>query len=173
MSNQLGPFEVGQIKAHMEHGLGCTTIAEKIFKADGKTTFSENCICQAMRKLKANKKWRGEREAGSGAPRKTTAKQDRCIIKWVLDQRGKQKVSVNSVKKRFPFLRKFDDSLVYDRLEEAELAYMRRRRKSLVGRKYIQQRVKYCQGVKRKHQATLDKWCYTDGTTYFPGPQRR
>jgi hypothetical protein len=40
MSNQLGPFEVGQIKAHMEHGLGCTTISQKIFKADGKSHFS-------------------------------------------------------------------------------------------------------------------------------------
>ena len=104
MSKQRGPFEVGQIEAHMEHGLGCTTIATKLFKADGKTTFSEHYIYTAMCKLRENKGWRGEREDGSGAPRKTTAKQDRRIVKWVLERRGKQKVSAHSVKKQFPFL---------------------------------------------------------------------
>jgi hypothetical protein len=164
---QLGPFEVGQIKAHMEHGLGCTTISTKIFKADGKTNFSENAIWEAMAKLKKNKGWRGEREVGSGAPRQTTAKLDKQIIKWVLAERGKQKVTVPAVRKQFPVLRKFDDSLVYDRLEDAELTYLRRRRKAIAGKTYYRQRVRYCQGVKRKHQATLEKWAYTDGTTYF------
>jgi hypothetical protein len=167
MSNQLGPFEVGQIKAHMEHGLGCTTISQKIFKADGKSHFSENCIWTAMSKLEENESWRGERAEGSGAPRKTTPKQDKHIIKWVLDQRGKQKVTVPAVRKQFPFLRKFDDTLIYDRLEEADLVYLRRRRKPIVGTTNYQQRIKYCQGVKRKHQSTLEKWAYVDGTTYY------
>jgi hypothetical protein len=167
MSAQLGPFEVGQIKAHMEHGLGCTTISRKIFKADGKTPFSEHAIWVAMCKLKENNGWRGEREEGSGAPRKTTAAEDKRIIKWVLDQRGKRKVSAPAVKKRFPTLRKFDDTLIYDRLDEAELVYMRRRRKPIVGKTYYRQRINYCEAVKRKHQSTLEKWAYTDGTTYF------
>eukprot|EP00959_Pyramimonas_sp_CCMP1952_P348716 7305473-Pyramimonas_sp.AAC.1 len=28
-------------------------------------------------------------------------------------------------------------------------------------------RVAYCEGVKRKRQATLDRWAYVDGTTYY------
>ena len=167
MANQLGPFEVGQIKAHMEHQLGCTTIARKIFKADGVTNFSENCILTAMNKLNENPKWRGEREEGSGAPRKTSAKQDKAIISWVLSQRGKQKVSAASVKKQFPWLRRFDDMLVYDRLHEAELLWLRRRKKCRVPEKYLKQRVRYCKWVKRKRQSSLNKWAYTDGTTYY------
>ena len=86
---------------------------------------------------------------------------------WVLDERGEQKVSVPAVKKQLPFLRKVDDSLVYDRLAEAELVYLRRRKKAIVGKTYYRQRIAYCEAVKRKHQATLEKWAYTDGTTYF------
>ena len=122
MAKQLGPFEVGQIKAHVEHGLGCTTISGKIFKADGKTVFSETAVHNAMCKLQDNPAWRGERESGSGAPRKTTKKQDRAVITWVLKQRGKQKISVSRVKKHFPYLRKFNDSLVEERLHENRLA---------------------------------------------------
>ena len=43
MSNQLDPFEVGQLKARREHGFSCTTISKKIFKADGETNFLEAC----------------------------------------------------------------------------------------------------------------------------------
>ena len=38
---QLGPFELGQIKAHMEHGLGCAAIQNRIYKPDGKTLYGE------------------------------------------------------------------------------------------------------------------------------------
>ena len=85
---QLSPFEVGQVKAHMEHGLGCTSIASRIFKADGKTTFGETAIMNCMNKLRNNPAWRGGREDGSGAPRKTTVKQDRAVVQWVLKHRG-------------------------------------------------------------------------------------
>ena len=120
-----------------------------------------------MTKLELNPRWRGEREEGSGAPRKTTSKQDKEIIKWLLDQRGKQVVSVSTLRRQFPYLKKFSESLVYDRLDEAELAYLRRPSKSIVTPAYLQQRVDYCQAVKRKHQTTLEKWAYTDGTTFF------
>ena len=171
MAYQLDPFDVGQIKAHMEHGLGCTSIARRLckFKADGKskTTFSETAVRNAMNKLEENPKWRGDREEGSGAPRKTTAKQDRTIVKWALDNRGKIKVNVAALKKHFPFLRQFNDSLVEERLHDADLEYLRRRKKSLVAACHLRQRVKYCHGVKRKHEATLLKWAYTDGTVYY------
>ena len=32
---------------------------------------------------------------------------------------------------------------------------------------YVGERLAYCEAVKRKHQATLDKWAYTDGTVFF------
>ena len=119
MAYQLGPFEVGQVKAHMEHGLGCKKISERVLKADGKTPFGETAIVNCMGKLREDPSWRGERQEGSGAPRKTTAKQDMEIVAWLLKERGKQKVSVSRLKQQFPVLRKLGDTLLEKRLHEA------------------------------------------------------
>ena len=170
MSNskyQLTPFEVGQVKAHMSHGLGCTSIASRVFKADGKSKFSEEAIRICMNKLKNDPAYRGEREEGSGAPRKTDAKQDKKVIQWVLKRRGKEKISVSRLKQKFPFLRKLGNSAVEDRLHDADLEFLRRRKKPIVEKQYLAERITYCQSVKRKHQSTLDKWAYTDGTVYY------
>ena len=43
----------------MEHGLGCTEIQKRLFKADGKTRFGEIAIVNGMNKIKADPKWRG------------------------------------------------------------------------------------------------------------------
>jgi len=163
---KLTPFDVGQVKAHMQHGLGCTKISRLVLRPDG-SPFSETAIANCMNNLKLNPTWRGERDTGSGAVRKTTKQQDKQIIRWVLKMRGKKKVSVTSLKKQFPFLRKLGDSLVEERLHDADLEYLRRRSKSRVTDEYIEDRIAYCHSVKRKHQSTLEKWAYTDGTTYY------
>jgi hypothetical protein len=164
---QLTPFEVGQVKAHMEHGLGCTTIASKVFKADGKTTFGETAILNCINRLRKEPSWRGDRAEGSGAPRKTTTKQDKEIVRWVLKSRGKEKVSVSKIQKQFPKLRALSDTLVEERLQEADLEYLRRRRKPIVTKEYLKDRVEYCRSLKHKRTATLEKWAYTDGTVYY------
>jgi transposase len=94
MAYQLTPFEIGQVKAHMEHGLSAASIAQRVFKKDGKSTFGPTAIQNCMSKLKEKPKWRGERPKGSGRPRKTNKKQDKEIVKWLLKERGKQKVTV-------------------------------------------------------------------------------
>ena len=164
---QLGPFELGQVKAHMEHGLGCAAIRLRVKKPDGKTLYSETAIVNAMNKFRADKKYRGEREEGSGRPRKTTEKQDKAIVKYVFRKRGKIKVTVSKLKQRFLWLRRLSDSLVEDRLHEAHLYYLRRRRKTYIAPEYLKARVDYCESVKRKHEETLHKWAYTDGTVFF------
>ena len=120
-----------------------------------------------MKKLRQKKKWKGDRQEGSGAPRKTTAKQDKQVVNWVLRRRGKEKVVVSKLKQQFPFLRRFSDDLVLDRLHEANLQWLRRCKKPIVEKQYLVERVQYCHGVKRKHESTLQKWAYTDGTVYF------
>ena len=164
---QLTSFEVGQVKAHLEHGLTAAAISKRIFKRDGKTTFGETAITNCISKLQGNPRWRGERQGGSGRPRKTTAKQDKEIVKWVLKNRGKVKVSARQLKKQFRYLRPLSDTLVEERLHDAELAYLRRRSKSKVTKQYLAERVTYCEGVKRKRGQSLLKWAYTDGTTFF------
>ena len=56
---QLDRFDVGQVKAHMHHGLGSTSISQIMVKADGTSKFSEQAILDCMNKLKSNPKWRG------------------------------------------------------------------------------------------------------------------
>ena len=164
---QFSPFDVGQIAAHVYHGLGPAAIARILVKPDGHSSWSVTAINGAIQRLHDEPMWRGERSAGSGAPRKTTKKEGMDLVKYVLKERGRQKITVARVKRQFPYLRKFNNSLVEDRLGDAELAFLRRRRKSKVGKAYLQPRVEYSHAVKRKHQDTLEKWAYTDGTVYY------
>ena len=159
---QLTPFDVGQVKAHMQHGLSAASIVDWMFKADGETKFGETAIQNCIDKLKKNPAWRGERQEGSDRPRKTSAKQDKEVVRWLLKERGKQKVTVPRLKKQFAYLRKPSNTLVEQRLHEANLYYLRRRRKAIVTNAHLESRVKYCHDVKRKHQSTLEKWAYTE-----------
>ena len=164
---QLTPFEVGQVKAHMHHQLTALQISRIILKGDGKSRFSENAIKNCMVALGADKKWKGARQAGSGAPRKTTAAQDKQIEGAIYKYRGRYKVTVAWLKKRYLWARELSDSAVETRLGAAGLAYLRRRRKYKVATTYIAERLVYCASVKRKRQATLDNWAYTDGTVFY------
>ena len=166
-THRLTAFDVGQVKAHMEHGLSANAIAKRVFRMDGKTPFGETAIQNCMNHLQADPKWRGERAEGSGAPRKTSKSQDKKVVQFVLRRRGKQRVTVAAIKKKFRFLRKVSDSLVEERLHDAELKWLRRRRKSIVTKKYLEPRIEYCKGVKRKHSTTLEQWAYTDGTVFY------
>ena len=64
---QLSPFDVGQIKAHLHHGLSGAAISRTMVKPDGKSEWSEQAMQDAMRKLEEQPSWRGERVEGSGA----------------------------------------------------------------------------------------------------------
>ena len=164
---RLGPFEVGQIKAHMHHGLNPTDISKLVKKPGGKLTFSAHAIADAVAKLNNNKAWRGERKQGSGAPKKTTSSVDNRIYKMVIKKRGKVKVTVSHLKQVIPELRKVSDWVVEDRLYEAGLRYLRRRRKTLVASQYKQPRLDYCKWIMTKQQRTLDQFAYSDGTVFY------
>ena len=164
---QMSPFEVGQVKAHLHHGLKAAAISRIMAKSDGISQWTSKAVKTVVKKLKADPSWRGERAEGSGAPRKTTEEQDGAIEKWVLEERGRQKVTVRAIKRNFPGLRKLSDDLVEERLHEAELASLPRREKSKVGKMYLQERIDYCRSVKRKRPQTLLMWAYTDGTVYY------
>jgi hypothetical protein len=164
---QLTPFEAGQVAAHTYHNLTPLQISRIILKGDGKSKFSENAIKTCVTALKNDPTWRGQRQPGSGAPRKTTKKQDKQILDAIDKYKGRYKVTVAWLKQRYLWARSISNTLIEDRLDEAGLAYLRRRRKFKVPAKYIQERLKYSESVKRKRQATLDKWAYTDGTVFY------
>ena len=87
------PFEIGQLKAHLHHGLGATAIAGLVTKIDG-ASVSAQAVCDVKTKLEENPSWRGERAPGSGAPRKTDAGTDKAIVREVFRARGRAKVTV-------------------------------------------------------------------------------
>ena len=165
--SQLGPFEIGQIKAHLYHELTGATIVDILKKPDGKSLWSNTTIYSAIDKLVENPSWRGEREEGSGAPRKTDKEQDKALEKYVCKNRGREKVTVAVLKREFVWTRIVGNNLLEERLHDAGLKWLRRRRKTIVAKKYIQERIDYCNAVLFKWQSALDTWAYTDGTTFF------
>ena len=76
-------------------------------------------------------------------------------------------MTVAILKKRFVWARSFGNTMIEERLFDAGLAWLRRRRKSIVTETYIAERVAYCEAVGRKHQSTLDTWAYNDGTVFY------
>ena len=97
---RLTPFELGQIKAHSEHGLSTRAIADRIVKSDGEAP-SKEAVTKALKKMKRQPDWRGERQNGSGAPRKTSTALDKRLVSEVLKKRGKKKMTSTSLKRKF------------------------------------------------------------------------
>lgn len=163
---QLTPFEIGQIKAHAYHGLGAAAIAPLVIKPDGNCV-SVQGVADVLAKLDQDSSWRGQQSEGRGRKRKTSRREDGVVVRAVFRWRGTAKVTVPWLKKRYPSLRAVSDTVVQRRLNEAGLQYLRRRRKTLVPKKHKDTRIKYAQRVLRLHQATLDRWAYSDGTTFY------
>ena len=151
----------------MYHGLGASEIARILVKPDGKAHWSDNAVSVQIQKLNASPKWRGERKVGSMRPRKTTTAQDRQVVSLLLRRRGKAKVTVAVLRSSFSWARSLGNTALEERLHDAGLAYFRRRRKVLVPELYREDRIRYCEQVKRKHQRTLEQWAYSDGTVFF------
>ena len=171
LSKQLGPFQIGQVKAHMYHGLGAPAIRKLVLKSGTgpakNRMYSISAIGKAIARLHENPGWEGERREGSGAPRKTTEQLDEAIFKFVCSNRGRKKIVVSTVRKRFPQLKSLSNSLVEERLHEAGLRYMRRRRKTLVPKKYIRDRLDYSRWVMAQRHALLMNIAYSDGTVFY------
>ena len=65
------------------------------------------------------------------------------------------KVTVGRLQRQFIYLRKLSKTLVEERLQDADIHYLRRRSKCIVTKDYLEARIDYCQSVKRKHDSTL------------------
>ena len=84
---QLTPFEIGQIKAHLHHGVGPAEIARIITKLDGHHP-NQPSVSDAAEKVREDPSWRGERQSGSGRPRATSPALDKAIVDTVFRHRG-------------------------------------------------------------------------------------
>ena len=58
-------------------------------------------------------------------------------------------------------------SLIEETLHEAGMAYLRRRRKSIVPTTYIQSKLDYSEWILKRRKTTLESFAYSDGTVFF------
>ena len=77
------------------------------------------------------------------------------------------KVTTSYCKRLLPFLRRLSKQGVCNALHRAGLAYLRRRRKSIVPPEWRARRKVYCRWLKRQPQGKLNRYAYTDGTTFY------
>ena len=132
-------------------------------KPDGKSKWGGQAVAEVIAKLEEDKKWRGERQEGSGAPRKTTENEDKAIVAHVLKYRGSKKVTVHWVRKTLKCASKLKRTAIQERLNDDGYGKMSRRNKSRVAPKHRPMRIRHCLDVKKRPQKVLDRWAYTDG----------
>ena len=151
----------------------CTTledIAKKIQKPDG-SKFTQQGARQCIQLCDDNGglKWHGDVAKMSlcGRPRETTAAMDHALTKLVLKHRGSAIVTVAFLQKMLPEWRGVSDTTVERRLFDAGLAWLRRRRKSLIPAKHKVTRLRWARWVKTRPDGELKRWAYADGTSFY------
>ena len=96
-----------------------------------------------------------------------TKDQKKTLKTLVFKERGRAVVCVKYCQKRLPSLRKVSCSTVERALHEAGLAWLRRRDKRSVPKKWRLKRLLFCTWVLARTQKTLERWAFTDGTTFY------
>ena len=164
------PFLRGVIYGLFLAGHTHREIADELVKADGSEA-SHGSVTTAIQQVQAHGGllWDGETTADSsaGRPRKTSKALDRQILRLVFKHRGKTLVTAKFVRKKVPAARKVALRTLRRRLGEAGLAWLRRRRKTIVPAEYKTARVKFAKWVLSRTVATLQRWAYTDGTVFY------
>ena len=93
--------------------------------------------------------------------------QKKKVVDLVFAERGKAVVTIKYCKKRLRFPRKYHRSTIARVLRDAGLKWLARRVKSFVPSEHKVERLEYCDWVLARRQSTLDRYVYTDGTTFY------
>ena len=107
---------------------------------------------------------RGQR---SSAHRIGTAALDRQIRRALLQLRGEAKCTAAYLRKHIPGAADVSLETLRRRLREVGLAWLRRRRKTLVSAGDKKSRLGWARWTLRSRRATLDRWVYGDGTVFY------
>ena len=153
-------------------GSALRDIATEVKKNDGTSPTHQGVQGIINRAVKTAKNKRSSQKLsvkrdGRGAPRVTTKAQDKKIVNMVFKHRGRAYVTVAFIKKALPEIRQIADRTLASRLVEAGLAWMRRRRKTLVPAAHKDARVKWVRFVLNRREGTLSRWVYSDGTVFY------
>ncbi len=167
---RLSPYLRGVIYGMHLTGATLPEIEQKVRKPDGSRLSNGGAWgCVKLCEANGGLKWDGDASAiaSSGRPRETTKAMDKALLKLVFKHRGRAIVTVAFAQKHLPAWRAVSGSTVERRLGEAGLAYLRRRRKSLVPKQYKLPRKRWAWWVKGRPDAELQRFAYTDGTVFY------
>ena len=163
---RLDTFARGMIWGMHLAGAPREDILQEVSKKDG-TLATLSAVDKVIATMKANPEWRGQDSSAGGRPGKLTAKQKKDLRDLVFKERGKAKVSIPYCKRRLRFLRKVSRQTVVRALHDAGLAWLRRREKNIVPKEHRAARLAYSDWILKRRQSTLNRFAYTDGTTFY------
>ena len=163
---QFDRFTRGRIIGLAEGGAKPSVIARKITKSDN-THPKPDAVRKTIRKWKAMKSWRGQREEGSGRPPRLSDKQREKITDLVFEYRGNELVKISFLKNMYPALRLVSDQTVSRALHESGLAWLRRRVKRLVPSKHKARRISFARWLRRQPDDVVEGFAFVDGTSYY------
>ena len=165
---RLTPFLRGVIWGMYLAGSTYEEIAADVVKPDGKSPCKQS-IKNVIDKAEANGGfyWDGEVGRSTGRPFTTDKKLDKNIQKIVFQKRGSAKVTVAYIRKVLKAARKVSVRTVSRRLSAAGLAWLRRRRKSLVPTNHKPARLEWATWVLARQAVTLARWAYSDGAVFY------
>ena len=135
-------------------------------KEDG-TSPSQRAVDEVIAHKTAHPEWRGTDSRAGGRPCSPTDKQKQTLVDLVFAERGKAKVTIPYCKKRLLFLREVNRKTVERALQDAGLQWLRRRIKTALPRSHKPARLEYANWLLTRSHATLRRFAYTDGTTFY------
>ena len=147
-------------------GTGRAEIRKKAARTDGSKP-SFNAVDNVLERFSKDPEWDGENSAAGGRKRLITPQQEKRILKILDRDVGKFVVTARYVKKKLPELRKLRDQVVQQTFRHLGYAYRDRRRKAAISDIYKPARLVYCNWLLKQTQSYLNKFAYTDGTTFF------
>ena len=167
---QLTPFLRGVVYGMFLAGMTYANIAEEVQKPDG-SQMTEGGARYVVAKVEKEgglaSIGAAPADDGRGRPRATDNGLDKAIVKLVFKMRGKAVVTVNYLKKVLKPARKLSRFTLARRLKNAGMAWLRRRRKSIVPSMYKEARLEWASWVLRRTMTTLSRWAFSDGTVFY------
>ena len=163
---RLSVFTRGAIWGMHVAGMSRAKMQKHVRKTDG-SEIPLNAIDRVISSRKEDNDWEGSQALEGGRPRSVSDATLAELSALVIRERGSCKVTVAFCKKTIPALRKVHNTTVQRYLHEEGLKWLTRRRKAWVPPSHKHARVAFATSVKRMHTASLARWAYTDGTSFY------
>ena len=143
-----------------------TDMQTHVAKKDGSTP-TLGAIDKVIMRKAADPEWMGEESRAGGRPAGLDDKEKTALVNLVFKERGRAVVTVPYCRRKLRFLKKVSVRCCRRALHDAGLAWLGRRCKSWVTPAHKVMRLLYCAWVIARREGTIERFAYTDGTTWF------